>query len=94
MKVLVVGADRLGNIPFMLRQEGVKEIIHWSGRNKSSFNKVVPKNIEKVIVFCDYINHNTMNSVKRQAKVNGIPVFYSKRAISQDQVMHGKLLFA
>ncbi|HEY8910992.1 MAG TPA: DUF2325 domain-containing protein [Desulfosporosinus sp.] len=87
MKVLVVGADHLGNIPLKLRQEGVKEIIHWSGRNKSSFNKVVPKNIEKVIVFCDFINHNTMSSVKRQAKVNGIPVIYSKRALSRDQAM-------
>ena len=89
MKVLVVGTDRLGNIPLMLRQEGVKEIIHWSGRNKSSFNKVVPKNIEKVIVFCDYINHNTMSSVKRQAKVIGIPVIYSKRGLSKEPVMYG-----
>ncbi|HWQ40804.1 MAG TPA: DUF2325 domain-containing protein [Desulfosporosinus sp.] len=89
MKVLVVGADHLGNIPLMLRQEGVKEIVHWSGRNKSSFNKVVPKNIEKVIVFCDYINHNTMSNVKRQAKVIGIPVIYSKRALSMAQVMYG-----
>ncbi|GAB6151404.1 DUF2325 domain-containing protein [Desulfosporosinus burensis] len=83
MKVLVVGADRLGKIPLVLRQEGVEEIIHWSGRNKSSCKKVVPKNIEKVIVFCDYINHNTMSSVKRQAKVIGIPVIYSKRALSR-----------
>ena len=89
MKVLVVGADHLGNIPLMLRQEGVEEIIHWSGRNKSSFNKVVPKNIERVIVFCDYINHNTMSSVKRQAKVIGIPVIYGKRGISKQQVMYG-----
>jgi hypothetical protein len=90
MKVLVVGADRLGNLPLMLRQEG-KEIIHWSGRNKSSFNKVVPKNIEKVIVFCDFINHNTMTSVKRQAKVIGIPVIYSKRGLSKVSLMYGEL---
>ena len=89
MKVLVIGADRLGNIPLVLRREGVEEIIHWSGRNKSSFNKAVPKNIEKVIVFCDFINHNTMSSVKRQAKVSGIPVIYSKRALSKEQVMCG-----
>jgi len=89
MKVLVVGADRLGNIPLILRREGVQEIIHWNGRNKSSFNKVVPKNIEKVIVFCDYINHNTMINVKRQAKIIGIPVIYSKRALSHEQVMYG-----
>jgi len=89
MKVLVVGADRLGNIPLMLRRVGVEEIIHWSGRNKSSFNKVVPKNIQRVIVFCDYINHNTMSSVKRQAKVFGIPVIYSKRALSHEQATFG-----
>jgi len=83
MRVLIVGADRLGNITKKLQQEGAEEIIHWTGRSKSFWNKEVPRNVEKVIVFCDFINHKTMYNVKRQAKVSGIPVVYSKRAISQ-----------
>lgn len=78
MKVLLVGADRIDNITKKLESEGVKDIIHWPGRSKSFWNKEVPKNVEKVIVFCNFINHGTMNSVKRQAKANGIPVVYSR----------------
>ncbi|HWQ70769.1 MAG TPA: DUF2325 domain-containing protein [Desulfitobacteriaceae bacterium] len=78
MRVLLVGADRLGNIPKKLEQEGFEEIIHWTGRNKSFRNKNVPKNIKRVIVFYNYINHGTMNSVKRQAKASGIPIIYGK----------------
>lgn len=81
MTVLIAGADRLGNIPRELYTEGAKEIIHWTGRRKSYWNKVIPKNIDKVIVYCDFINHNFMHNIKRQAKENGIPVVYCKRAI-------------
>lgn len=81
MTVLIAGADRLGNIPRELYTEGAKEIIHWTGRRKSVCNKAIPKKIDKVIIFCDFINHNFMLSIKRQAKENGIPVIYCKRAI-------------
>ena len=86
MTILVVGADRLGNILKELYVEGAKEIIHWTGRRKSVQNKVVPKNVDKVIIFCDFINHNLMNNIKRQAKENGIPVIYSKRVLLRQAV--------
>jgi hypothetical protein len=85
MKVLLVGADRLGNIPSKLKNIGVREIVHWTGRSKSFWTKVVPRSTEKVIIFCDFIDHNTMSNVKHQAKFTGIPVVYCKRAISQEE---------
>lgn len=81
MTVLIAGADRLGNIPRELYNEGAKKIIHWTGRRKSAWNKTIPKDIDKVIVYCDFINHNFMLNIKRQAKIKGIPVIYCKRAI-------------
>lgn len=83
MVVLVVGADRLGNIPAKLHQEGVKEIIHWDGRHKSYQNKIIPKKINQIIIFYNFINHNLMLNIKRQAKMCGIPVIYTKRVITQ-----------
>lgn len=83
MTVLIVGADRLGNIPRKLHTEGAKEIIHWNGRRKSFLNKAIPKNIDKVIIYYDFINHNFMLNIKRQAKKNSIPIVYCKRAISR-----------
>jgi hypothetical protein len=80
--ILVVGADRLGNIHKQLNHEGAWEIIHWTGRCKSSTNKCIPKRVQKIIVFCDFINHPLMGSIKKQAKKGGIPVTYSKRALS------------
>lgn len=82
MTILLLGADRLGNICDKLQLEGVDKIIHWSGRCASCKHKCLPKNVEKVIIFCDFINHPTMQNVKRQAKKNKIPVVYCKRSLS------------
>ncbi len=82
MVVLVVGADRLGNIHEQLSHDGTWEIIHWSGRCKACTNRCIPKRVQKIIVFCDYINHALMGNIKKKAKKDGIPVVYSKRALS------------
>lgn len=81
--VLIVGADRLGNIQEELSREGAREIIHWTGRCKTCAAKCIPKRVEKVVVFCDFINHALMGSIKKQAKRSGIPVIYCRRALSQ-----------
>jgi hypothetical protein len=79
--VLIVGADRLGNICEKLQNEGTHEIIHWTGRCKSCMNKCIPKNVQKIIVLCDFINHPLMGNIKKQAKKSGVPIMYSKRSI-------------
>lgn len=82
MAVLIVGADRLGNIDEKLRQDGVQKIIHWTGRCKSCTKKCIPVDVDQIIVFCDFINHPLMGNIKKQAKKYGVPIIYSKRAIS------------
>lgn len=82
MTVLIVGADRLGNIPKKLRNEGVKKIIHWSGRSRSFQNKAIPRNVDKIIVLYDFLNHNLMHSVKNRAKSYDISAIFNKRSIS------------
>ncbi|MHB8171787.1 MAG: hypothetical protein ACYDG6_09620 [Thermincolia bacterium] len=44
MKVLIIGADRLGDIPGQLRAKGVTEIIHWDGRSKAQRKWVIREN--------------------------------------------------
>jgi hypothetical protein len=82
--VLIVGADRLGRIPNKLHKDGFKKIIHWNGRNKSFQNKSIPKNVDMVILFWDFLNHNLMNNIKRQAKATGIPITFSRRSLTCD----------
>lgn len=80
-KVLLVGADRLGAVPKMLIGEGVKEIIHWNGRNNSTRNRDIPLNVDLIILNLNYVNHGLMHSVKKQAKSRGIPIIFSKQAL-------------
>jgi hypothetical protein len=82
MAILIVGADRLGNIPEKLHSEGVQEIIHWSGRKKSFQTKTIPKNVNTIILFCDFLNHSLMYNIKRQAKAVRIPIIFSKRSMT------------
>jgi hypothetical protein len=87
MAILVVGADRLGNINKELNDVQCEDVIHWRGRDKMSSKKyIIPSSVDKVIIFYDFINHNLMNSIKRQAKKNSLPIIYSKRALSDLQV--------
>jgi hypothetical protein len=80
MTILIVGADRLGNIPEKLHEKGVEEIIHWSGRKTADLTKTIPKNVDGIILFCDFINHRLMYNIKRQAKAFNIPIIFSKRS--------------
>lgn len=87
MTVLLLGADRLGNICDRLHLEGTEKIIHWSGRCSSCKHKCIPQNVDKVIIFCDFINHPTMENVKKQAKKSNIPIVYCKRSLSNLSVL-------
>ncbi|WDV47197.1 DUF2325 domain-containing protein [Clostridiaceae bacterium M8S5] len=82
MTALIVGGDKLGNIPQVLTDNGVDDYIHWSGRKKISYNKEIPSNIDIVIVLYDFINHNTAGAVKKMTKNMNIPCIFSKRACS------------
>lgn len=75
--VLVVGSDKLGNLPAKLYARGVAEIIHWDGRNKRVESRPLPKRIDMVMVICDRVSHRLMHSVKRQSKASRIPIVFT-----------------
>lgn len=77
MTVLLVGADRLGNIPKELRQYGCEEIIHWDGRKVQ--DKKIPQKVDMVLMFHDYLNHSLMGKIKEEAKKRNLPVLFSRR---------------
>lgn len=82
MAILIVGADRLGNIPLHLHKAGAEEIIHWNGRKAVYQTKNIPKHVDQIILFCDFINHRLMYNIKRQAKALSIPIIFSKRSMT------------
>ncbi|SNS18914.1 hypothetical protein SAMN05446037_1005185 [Anaerovirgula multivorans] len=82
MKALLIGADRLGNIPHTLTEYGIKDYTHWTGRKKGMRNFEIPTETDMIIVFYDFIEHNITQIVKEKAKQNKIPCVFSRRACS------------
>ncbi len=80
MTVLLVGADKLGNMPKELEDRGASEIIHWTGRKGR--NREIPRHVDMVLVVHDYVNHALMDSVKGQAKRRQLPIIFAKRGVA------------
>ena len=82
MKALLVGADRLGNIPDTLNSYGINDYIHWPGRKKGMRNYDIPDEVDMIIVFYDFIEHGLTENVKEKARKKEIPCIFSRRACS------------
>lgn len=81
MSIVVIGADYLGVIEKNLYSMGVKELTHITGRRMSNQSKInIPKRTDLVLVFTDYVNHNTAKMVKSIAKNQEIPLVFCKRS--------------
>ncbi|MFS8630047.1 MAG: DUF2325 domain-containing protein [Bacillales bacterium] len=78
--VLVVGGDRLGEIPEKLATAGFSEVLHISGRRESMVKRDIPKNIDMILVLTDFVNHNISTVIKKKAKKQSIPIFFAKRS--------------
>lgn len=81
MDALVVGADRLGNIPDVLAEFGIAIHKHISGRLPAHQKKAdVPGSIGIVILFTDFLGHNVMKSFREAARAQGLPVLCCRRS--------------
>lgn len=84
MNAVVVGADRLGNIPQALATLGIQIERHVTGRASAHQRTVaaLPRNTQLLILFTDFLNHNVMKSYRNQAQMQGIPVIACRRSSS------------
>jgi len=83
VSVLVIGADDISQIKEMFLNLGVKNVSHWDARKKSSApKKVLPQNLDCIVMITSFLNHNTMYKYKTQAKKRNIPFICSKRSTS------------
>lgn len=81
MKCLIVGTDRLGSAPAILKEKfNVNEVVHWSGRKKP---KCDMQNLDLIIVYTGFVNHSLMRNVKSMAKKNDIKTIYINRGLSE-----------
>ena len=84
MNAMVVGADRLGNIPDALSSMGIHVHRHVTGRSPAHQRSVpaLPRGIDLLILFTDFLNHNAMKCYRGQAQSLGIPVIACRRSAS------------
>ena len=84
MNAIVIGADRLGNIPGALSELGIRIVHHVSGRLAAHQRRLpcLAKDIHLLILFTDFLGHNVMHSYRSQAQSLGIPVVACRRSAS------------
>lgn len=84
MSAVVVGADRLGNIPGLLKDHNIEIRQHISGRDPSHQKKTyqLPSGTQVVILLTDFLGHNVMKSFRSAAQRAGVPVVACRRSVS------------
>lgn len=82
VSALVVGADRLGNIPDLLRDHNIAIRHHISGRDPAHQKKTpqLPSGTELVILLTDFLGHNVMKTFRTAAQRAGIRVMACRRS--------------
>ena len=81
MSVMVVGADHLGNIGKNLQFLGFDKIRHIPCRNVGDHKRLnISPSTSLIVVLIDFVNHGSAKSIKEQAKMQGIPMVFSKRS--------------
>ena len=84
MNAMLIGADRLGNIPKLLSDWDINITQHVNGRHVSHQRKPqgLPKNTELLILFTDFLGHNVMRHFRNMAQTRGVPFIACRRSAS------------
>lgn len=83
LNAVIVGADRLGNIPALLDNHNIRIIHHVSGRDPSHQRRTLqlPSGTELVILLTDFLGHNVMKSFRQAAHRSGARVMACRRSV-------------
>ncbi len=83
VSAVVVGADRLGNIPDLLKGHNIAIKQHISGRDPSHQKKTLqlPSGTQLLILLTDFLGHNVMKTFRAAAQRSGIRVLVCKRSV-------------
>ena len=83
MNAMLVGADRLGRIPDLLAEYGIRIASHVTGRDPSSqrAERAVSAGIDIMILFTDFVGHNVMRGYRDVAKRQGTRFLACRRSV-------------
>jgi hypothetical protein len=82
-QAVVVGADRLGNIPDLLKGHNIAIYHHISGRDSAHQKKApqLPSGTDLLILLTDFLGHNVMKAFRSAAQRAGIRVLVCRRSV-------------
>ena len=83
MSILIVGADRIKAITPKLERLGVTRITHWTARKPGVTKNEIPKHVDLVIFFTDFLHHSAARKIKARVKKRDLPVLFCRRAWSE-----------
>ena len=83
LSAVVVGADRLGNIPSLLREHNIAITHHITGRDPAHQKKPpqIPSGTQVVILLTDFLGHNVMKTFRNAAQKGGVQVVACRRSV-------------
>ncbi|MEZ5610756.1 MAG: DUF2325 domain-containing protein [Rhodocyclaceae bacterium] len=83
MNAMLVGADRLGNIPGVLDEFGIRIAAHVTGRDRSHQRRAadLPVGVDLVILFTDFLGHNVMQRFREAAGKAGVEFVCCRRSV-------------
>ncbi|HIE13533.1 MAG TPA: DUF2325 domain-containing protein [Desulfotomaculum sp.] len=82
MSILIIGGDRLGEIPDNLKDMGFTRVYHITGRKKRDILREVSPQHEMVLVLTDFVGHEIARMVKADAKRKRVRVLFARRSWS------------
>ena len=74
---LIVGGDQIAGIKEELKNYGITEINHWSGRKVGDGKKVIPHDTKLIVLITDWISHQFTHKIKQDAAKRGLQIIYT-----------------
>lgn len=74
---LIVGGDQIASIKEELKNYGITEINHWSGRKVGDGKKVIPHDTKLIVLITDWISHQFTYKIKQDAAKRGLQIVYT-----------------
>ena len=82
MSILIVGADRINAITPKLEELGVSKVTHWNARKRATARFTIPRHIDAVICFTDFLHHTGARKINSETKKRGLPSLFCRRSAS------------
>jgi len=82
MSILIVGADKINAITPKLEEMGISRITHWNARKRATARFKIPRHIDAVIFFTDFLHHTVAKKIKSETKKKGLPCLFCRRSAS------------